>query len=87
MQIAESIDLDPICQEDGAPIVNVRHITPAQLRRLGVARLVYLRRGTVNGETAYAIHAADGSKVAIVEDVDVAVELVAEHGLIFATVH
>ena len=87
MQIAESIDLDPICQEDGAPITNVRHITPAQLRRLGVARMVYLRRGTINGEVAYAIHAADGSEVASVEDVDVAVELVAEHGLIFATVH
>ena len=87
MQIAESIDLDPICQEDGAPITNVRHITPGQLRRLGVARMVYLRRGTINGEVAYAIHAADGSEVAIVEDVDVAVELVAEHGLIFATVH
>jgi hypothetical protein len=87
MQIAENIELDPICQEDGAPIVNVRHITPARLRQLGVARLVYLRQGTVNGETAYAIHAADGSQVAIVEDVDVAVELVAEHGLIFATVH
>jgi hypothetical protein len=87
MQIAESFDVDPICQEDGAPIINVRHITPAQLRRLGVARLVYLRQGTVDGETAYAIHAADGSQVAIVEDIDVAVELVAEHGLMFATIH
>lgn len=87
MQIAESIDLDPICQEDGAPITNVRQITPAQLRRLGVARLVYLRQGTINGETAYAIHAADGSEVAIVEDIDVAVELVSEHGLMFATIH
>ena len=87
MQIAESFDVDPISQEDGAPITNVRHITPGQLRQLGVARLVYLRQGTINGETAYAIHAADGSQVAIVEDIDVAIELVAEHGLMFATIH
>ena len=86
MQIAESIDVDPICQEDGAP-TNVRDITPAQLRQLGVARLVYLRQGTLDGQAAYAIHAADGSEVAIVEDVDVAVELVAEYGLLFAPVH
>jgi hypothetical protein len=87
MQSAENFFVDPICQEDGAPITNVRKMTPAQLRQLGVARLVYLRSGTVDGETAYAIHAADGSTVAIVEDIDVAVELVSEHGLTFATVH
>ena len=76
-----------IWQEDGTPLADVRQITPAQLRRLGVTQLVYLRKGSVDGETAYVIHAADGSAVAIVEDIDVAIELVAEHGLTFATVH
>jgi hypothetical protein len=84
---AESPYTVPIWQEDGTLLTDARQITPAQLRRLGVSQLVYLRQGTVDGETAYAIHAADGSAVAIVEDIDVAIEMVIEHGLIFATVH
>ena len=84
---AETSYTVPIWQEDGAPLTDVRQITPAQLLRLGVSQLVYMRQGTVDGETAYAIHAADGSAVAIVEDIDVAIEMVIEHGLTFAAVH
>ena len=87
MMRADTAHTDPLWHEDGTPLANIRHITPAQLRELGIAQLVYLRQGVVDGETAYAIHAADGSAVAVVEDVEVAIELVAEHGLIFATVH
>lgn len=78
---------EPLVQDDGTAIVDVRQMTAAELRRLGVPSLVYLREGTVDGQVAYAIHAADGSAVAIVEDVEVAIELVAEHGLNFVTVH
>jgi len=64
-----------------------RRMTSGQLRQLGVSRLVYLRAGTMNGETAYAIHAADGTTVAIVEDIGLAIELVGEQGMTFITVH
>jgi hypothetical protein len=67
--------------------VEARRMTSGQLRQLGVSRLVYLRAGTMNGEAAYAIHAADGTTVAIVEDVGLAIELVAEQGMTFVTVH
>jgi hypothetical protein len=87
MMPADTAHTDPLWHEDGTPLVRVRQITLAQLRELGIAQLVYLREGTVDGETAYAIHAADGSAVAVVEDIEVAIELVAEHGLTFATVH
>ena len=87
MMRADTADTDPLWHEDGTPLANVRQITPAQLLELGIAQLVYLREGMVDGETAYAIHAADGSAVAVVEDVEVAIELVAENGLSFATVH
>jgi hypothetical protein len=87
MPIAASLGADPMCQEEGGTIIDVRHMTPSQLRRLGVSQVVYLREGTVDGETMYQIHAADGSAVGIVEDIDVAVELVTEHGLTFVTVH
>ena len=87
MMPVDTANTDPLWHEDGTPLVRVRQLTPAQLLELGIAQLVYLRQGMVDGETAYAIHAADGSAVAVVEDVEVAVELVAEHGLTFATVH
>ena len=64
-----------------------RRMTRGQLRQLGVTRLVYLRAGTMNGLAAYAIHAADGTTVGIVGDVSLAIELVAEQGMTFVTVH
>jgi hypothetical protein len=73
-------DMDRVAQD-------VRNMTSAQLRHLGVHSVVYLRSGMLNGEVAYAIHAADGTPMAVVEDVDTAVELVCEHGMAFAAVH
>lgn len=71
---------------DGS-ILDVRHMTTTQLRELGVPTLVYLRSGLLNGEVAYAIHAADGTPMAVVEDIDVAVELVCERGMALVAVH
>jgi hypothetical protein len=64
-----------------------RQMTQAQLRRLGVSQMVYLRSGFRHGQPAFAIHAADGTAMAIVEDIDLAVELVSEQGMIFVAVH
>jgi hypothetical protein len=64
-----------------------RHMTAAELRRLGLPRLVYLRCGTVDGQPAFAIHAADGTEMAVVEDVDLAIELVSESDMTFVAVH
>jgi hypothetical protein len=83
--IDESADVFACEGTDLAP--EARRMTSGQLRQLGVSRLVYLRAGTMNGEAAYAIHAADGTTVAIVEDVGLAIELVAEQGMTFVTVH
>ena len=73
--------------DDNALTHDPRHMTRAELRRLGMPRLVYLRCGTVEGQTAYAIHAADGTAMAVVEDVSVALELVAENHMTFVAVH
>jgi hypothetical protein len=66
---------------------DVRCMTTAQFRRLGVRSLVYLRAGPLNGEMAYAIHAADGIPMAVVDDIDDAVALACEHGMAFVAVH
>jgi hypothetical protein len=64
-----------------------RQMTLGQLRRLGVSIVVYVRARTVDGQSAYAIHAADGTAMAVVDDIDLAAELVAERGLSIVTVH
>jgi hypothetical protein len=67
--------------------VEPRRMTPSQLRELGMPGLVYLRAGIVNGEPAYGIYAADGTVLSVVEDVELAIELVSEHGMTFVAVH
>jgi hypothetical protein len=74
-------------QDDDAAIADSRRMTRAQLRQLGVAQLVYLRAGVLDGEMAFAIHAADGTALAVVEDIELAVELVSEQGMDFVAVH
>ncbi len=66
---------------------DARHMTTMQLRRLGMCSVVYLRSGLIDGQVAYAIHGADGAAMAVVEDIDLAVELVCESGLAFVAVH
>ena len=79
--------MQAMIEQEGEFALDARHMTPNQLRDLGVSYVVYLREGMVDGHPAYAIHAADGTAMAIVEDIDLAVELVAEHGMAFVTVH
>ena len=88
MHIAEIDEtIDAFSRDDAMQIADPRQMTRAQLRRLGVPRLVYLRCGMVDGQTAYAVHAADGTAIAVVDDVEVAVELVSDNHMIFVAVH
>jgi hypothetical protein len=87
MHITQTRDFDPNGADDGTVLTDVRQMTQSQLRCLGVPSMVYLRAGTADGQTAYGIYAADGTAVAVVDDVELAVELAAEQGLIFVAVH
>ena len=78
---------DSIGREMDTAAVDARHMTAAQLRRLGVHSVVYLRSGMMNGQIAYAIHGADGSRMAVAEDIDLAVEFVTGLGMAFVAVH
>jgi hypothetical protein len=78
---------ESVGHEVDAAADDVRHMSTAQLRCLGVTSVVYLRAGMMNGEVAYAIHAADGIPMAVVQDVDAAVALAYEHGMAFVAVH
>ena len=88
MNIAETDEsVDPVNREDVVHSADPRQMTLAQLRRLGVPRLVYLRCGTVDGQAAFAVHAADGTPIAVVEDIEIAMELAFENNMVFVAVH
>ena len=69
------------------PAADVRRMTSAEFRRLGVRSVVYLRSGLLNGELAYVIHSADGLPMAVLQDIEAAVALASEHGMAFVAVH
>jgi hypothetical protein len=65
----------------------LRHMTVEQLLYLGTRQVVYLRSGTQDGQHAFMIYGADGTPLEVVDALDVAMQLVAENGLHFVTIH
>ena len=59
----------------------LRHITADQLRGLGTHQFVYLRAGLYDGARLVMLYGADGEPLAMVDDVETAVEIATEHGL------
>ena len=66
---------------------NFRQLTPSDLAALGVQDLAFVKRITVNDETAYAVHAADGTQMALMTDRDIAFAAIRQHGLEPVSVH
>jgi hypothetical protein len=62
-------------------------MTVEQLLQLGTRQVVYLKAGLHDGEVAFVLYRADGTPLIAVDDVETAVEMVAEKGLSFATIH
>lgn len=67
--------------------VDIRHLTESQLAQLGVSQLAYVKPVIVEGRAAYAIHAADGTPMAVTDDRDVAVAAIQQHEMVPASVH
>jgi hypothetical protein len=66
---------------------DVRHLSEQQLAALGVSRIAYVKPVMVNGVQGFAIHAADGTPMAVAGDRDVAVAAVAQHEMLAVSVH
>jgi hypothetical protein len=66
---------------------DLRHISAEDLARLGVTKIAYVKPVAVNGTPAYAIHAADGTPMALAEDQDVAIAAIIQHEMLPALVH
>jgi len=66
---------------------DIRHISAEQLAELGVARIAYVKPVEVNGTQGFAIHAANGTPMALTGGLDVAMALIVQHEMVPALVH
>ncbi len=67
--------------------LNFRQITERDLAALGVQDLAFVKTVSVNDEVVYAIHAADGTQMALMSDRDVAFAAIRQNGLEPVSVH
>ena len=67
--------------------LNIRTLSQTQLMELGMAQLAYVKPVWLDGATAFAIFAADGSPMAVAADCDLAVAAIVEHEMVPALVH
>jgi hypothetical protein len=68
-------------------IEKLRHITSKEFALLGMQDVAYIKLITVNDGTAFAVHAADGTQVALLPDRDIANATVRQHDLEPVSVH
>jgi hypothetical protein len=85
------MDTNSIQQSDNqaavAAIVDIRHISTQQLAQLGMQQIAYVKSVEVDGTSAFAIHAADGTPMAIAGGLDVAIAAIRQHEMVPAQVH
>jgi hypothetical protein len=70
-----------------AVVFDIRHISTEQLAQLGMQQIAYVKPVVVNGAACFAVHAADGTPMAIAGGLDVAVAAIEQHEMVPAQVH
>ncbi len=63
------------------------NLTEQDLTMLGIEQLAYVKPVTIKGDSLFAVHAADGTEIAIIADRDVAYAAVRQHSLEPVSVH
>jgi hypothetical protein len=74
-----------IGQVDGG--TDIRHLSELQLARLGLSQIAYVRPVVVDGTPGFAIHAADGTTMAVAPDEETAIAAIMQHEMVPLTVH
>ncbi len=70
-----------------AAAIDIRHLSTEQLAQLGMQQIAYVKPVMVNGTSAFAIHAADGTPMAIAGGLEVAIAAIVQHEMVPAQVH
>ena len=68
-------------------IERIRHMSSRELALFGMQDLAYVKPVLVNGVTAFAVHAADGTQVTVLPDREIALVTVRQHELEPLSVH
>jgi len=66
---------------------DVRHMTTDQLGALGMSHIAYVKAVVVNGLPGFAIHAADGTPMALADDRATAMAAIVQHEMLPLSVH
>lgn len=68
-------------------IERIKQMTAHELASLGVQDLAYVKRVVIDGATGYAVHAADGTEIALLPDREIAFATVRQHDMQPVSVH
>lgn len=63
------------------------YLTPQDFKALGLQQLAYIKAVMLDGESAFAVHAADGTEIAIMANREIAIAAVRQHDLEPVSVH
>jgi len=72
---------------DPPVLFDIRHLSVDQLARLGVSQIAYVKPVMMNGSPAFAIHAADGTPMAVTGNREVAISAIIQHEMLPTLVH
>ena len=67
--------------------ISRRNISVAQLEMLGMDEIAFVKRVVTEGGPAFAIHAADGTPMAIATDALLAAAAIIQHDMVPSLVH
>ena len=65
---------------------DIRHISAEQLAELGVSQIAYVKPVEVEGTAGFAIHAANGTPMALTANREIAFALIMQHEMVPALV-
>ena len=68
-------------------IERIKQMSARELALFGMQDLAYIKAVVVDGTTGYAVHAADGTQIAMLSNRDVACVTVRQHDLEPVSVH
>lgn len=68
-------------------VQTIRELTERELGLLGMQDVAYVKHVVVDGEDAFAVHAADGTQIAVMEDRALAFAVVRQHDMEPVSVH
>ena len=68
-------------------IERIRHLSARELALFGMQDLAYIKPVTIEGTIGYAVHAADGTQIAVLPDRRLAFATVRQHDLEPLSVH